>query len=174
MAQWYDEITLDQIAGDAGVTVQTVIRRFGGKDGLLADAVQALGRQITASREAVPGDVPLLVRRLMDDYEQTGDPILRLLALEPRYPALSEFLDTGRRFHRDWISNLFEADLSRLDAASRKRALDALVIVTDVYTWKLLRRDMGRSVSATRETMAQLVEAAVSKFTDPNQVGDKK
>ena len=29
MAQWFDEITLDRVAEDAGVTVQTVVRRFG-------------------------------------------------------------------------------------------------------------------------------------------------
>ena len=38
MNHWFDEITLDQVAADAGVTVQTVVRRFGGKDGLLAKA----------------------------------------------------------------------------------------------------------------------------------------
>src|SRR6266545_3349860 len=31
MKQWFDEITLDGVAEDAGVTVQTVVRRFGGK-----------------------------------------------------------------------------------------------------------------------------------------------
>ena len=48
MTQWYDQITLDAVAEDAGVTVQTILRRFDGKDGLLANAVEAFGDRITA------------------------------------------------------------------------------------------------------------------------------
>jgi hypothetical protein len=36
-----------------------------------------------------------------------------------------------------------------------------------VYTWKLLRRDMGRSVTAAQATMQRLVEAAISAFQKP-------
>ncbi len=43
--QWLEESTLDTIAADAGVTVQTVIRRFGGKDLLLDAAADHLTRK---------------------------------------------------------------------------------------------------------------------------------
>jgi AcrR family transcriptional regulator len=137
MTQWFDEITLDRIAEDAGVTVQTVVRRFGGKDGLLADAVNTMGDQIRATRATPPGEIGRLVANLIEDYEKTGDAVVRLLALEPRHAALKEFIDLGRRWHREWVAGLFGGELRGLDAAARKRALDALVIVTDVYTWKL-------------------------------------
>jgi AcrR family transcriptional regulator len=164
MKQWYDEITLDRVAEDAGVTVQTVVRRFGGKEGLLADAVRTLGRQIHASRATRPGDVERLVKNLIEDYEQTGDAVVRLLALEPRHAALKVFLDVGRRWHRDWVAGLFAEELAKVDAASRKRTLDALVITTDVYTWKILRRDMARSVAATERTMTCLIRATIAEF----------
>jgi hypothetical protein len=38
------------------------------------------------------------------------------------------------------------------------------VIATDVYTWKLLRRDMGRSAQQTRLVMRALVAAALDRF----------
>ena len=174
MTQWYDEITLDRIAEDAGVTVQTVVRRFGGKEGLLAEAVTTLGARINETRATVPGDVGGLVKNLIEDYEQTGDAVVRLLALEQRHSVLKPMLNTGRRFHRDWISGLFAEELDRLDANARKRALDALVVVTDVYTWKLLRRDMGRSVAATGEAIRQLVEATIDKFTHSKTSGDRR
>ena len=41
---------------------------------------------------------------------------------------------------------------------------DALVIVTDVYTWKLLRRDMGRSAAATQATLEQLMDGVTAQF----------
>src|SRR3974390_2456291 len=88
MAQWFDEITLDRVAEDAGVTVQTVVRRFGGKEGLLSGAVQTLADRIHTQRATPPGDIDRLVDNLVGDYEQTGDAVIRLLALEGRHPAL--------------------------------------------------------------------------------------
>src|SRR3954470_13205998 len=87
MQQWFDEITLDRVAEDAGVTVQTVVRRFGGKEGLLASSVKTLSAQIDA-RRATPrdgDDVGRAVDNLVGDYERTGDALIRLLALEPRH-----------------------------------------------------------------------------------------
>jgi AcrR family transcriptional regulator len=174
MKQWFDEITLDRVAEDAGVTVQTVVRRFGGKEGLLAEAVQILGDQVSARRATQPGDIGRLVKNLFDDYEQTGDAVIRLLALEPRHTALKKFLEVGRRWHRDWVAGQFEVEVARLDVPARKRALDALVIATDVYTWKLLRHDMRRSVSAARTTMTQLICATISGFSNSHASGDQR
>ena len=81
MTQWFDEITLDAVAEEAGVTVQTIVRRFEGKDGLLGSAVKVLGERIEAQRGNPAGDIDLLVTSLITDYEETGDAIIRLLAL---------------------------------------------------------------------------------------------
>jgi AcrR family transcriptional regulator len=167
LTQWFDEITLDRVAADAGVTVQTVIRRFGGKEGLLSEAVKILAEQIHSKRSIPAGDLRLMAERLVEDYEQTGDAIVRLLALEPRHPALAEFLEIGRRYHRNWVAGLLESRLAPLDSAARKRATDALVIATDVYTWKLLRRDMGRSAPAVTATIERLIHAAIGEFAKP-------
>lgn len=167
MTQWYDEITLDRVAEDACVTVQTVVRRFGGKEGLLANAVKTLTDQINAQRAASPGDLGRAVDNLIADYERTGDAVIRLLALESRHPAVQEVLDFGRREHLQWVSSVFAEPLSKLEAAARGRALDALVIVTGVYTWKLLRREMARSVAATAATMKQLIHATITEFSTP-------
>ncbi len=172
MTHWYDEITLDRVAADAGVTVQTVVRRFGGKDGLLANAVQTLALPINARRAGPPGDVGRLVANLVADYEQTGDAVIRLLALEPRHPALKAVLDFGRREHRRWVSTAFAERLSALGPAARERAVDAFVVATDVYTWKLLRRDMARGVAATTATMRHLVRAAITHSPTLNESGD--
>jgi len=171
MADWYDDITLDRVAADAGVTVQTVVRRFGGKDGLLASAVSVLAAQINAQRATPPGDVGRLVNNLLSDYEERGDAVIRLLALEPRHPAVKAALDIGRGEHRRWVSAAFAEPLGALDPSAREPALDALVVVTDVYTWKLLRRDMGRSVPATAATMRHLIQATVAGFPTPHRPG---
>jgi AcrR family transcriptional regulator len=167
--QWYDEITLDQVAGDAGVTVQTVVRRYGGKAGLLAEAIRAMIRGAEERRATPPGDPGRLVRNLVGDYERSGDTIIRLLAVEQRHATLHELLTLGRRRHRDWIARVFADELNRLGAKVRQAALDALVVATDVYTWKLLRRDMGRGVAATRDTITGMIRSTLDA---PSSGGD--
>jgi AcrR family transcriptional regulator len=160
--QWYDEIRLEQVAEDAGVTVQTVVRRFGGKADLLAEAVRSMVREARERRATPPGDPERLIRSLVADYERTGDTIIRLLALEPRHAVLREHLTHARRRHRDWITSAFAGDLERLEPGARGSALDALVVATDVYTWKLLRRDMGRGVAATQDAIAGMIRSALA------------
>lgn len=173
MAEWYDEITLDRVAADAGVTVQTVVRRFGGKEGLLAAAVKTLGEQINANRAAPPGDLGRAVRNLIADYERIGDAVIRLLALEPRHPPLQAVLALGRAEHRRWVATAFAGPLSGLTNAARERAIDALVVATDVYTWKLLRRDMARSVTATTAAVTHLIQSTVAGLPAPDSSGGK-
>lgn len=167
MKQWYDEITLDRVAEDAGVTVQTVVRRFGGKEGLLASTVKVIGTQVDARRAAPGGDVARHVDHLVEDYEQIGDTVLRLLASESRHPALTEFLDFGRQSHREWVTTAFAEALGGLKAPQRERAADALVVVTDVYAWKILRRDRQLSPADTKAAMCRMVVAMLAEFSKP-------
>ena len=72
--------------------MRIVVRRFGGKEGLLANAVETLAAQINAQRATSPGDVGCLVDNIIAAYNRTGDAVVRLLALEPRHAALKAFL----------------------------------------------------------------------------------
>jgi hypothetical protein len=116
-----------------------------------------------ARREAAPGDVERLVQNIVADYEKVGDAVVRLLALEPRHPSLSVFLDVGRASHRGWVETKFADVLAAADAARREQIVDALTIVTDVYAWKLLRRDKGRGVGATAAAMTSMVRAVIAE-----------
>lgn len=170
LEEWYDDITLDRIAADACVTVQTVIRRFGSKEGLLGVAVKSLAAQINAQRAASRGNLAQIVDRLIADYERTGDAVIRLLSQEARHPVLKQVLDFGRAEHRRWVSETFSEALNPLNNEGKKRAIDALVVVTDVYAWKLLRRDMRNSRAATASMLRNLIQAVISNNSfSPNQ-----
>lgn len=160
-AQWFEEITLDVIAREAGVTVQTVVRRFGSKAGLLEAARDHLHNAVQVRRAVRPGDVARTVTVLAEDYEAVGDLVLRLLGQEERHPILKPVVDQGRRGHRDWLATVFVQALARLTPARREAVLDALVVATDIYVWKLVRRDMGRSVSAFKTIVKTLLNAAL-------------
>jgi AcrR family transcriptional regulator len=158
---WFDEIRLEDVARDAGVSVQTVIRRFGGKEGLLDAAQEQLGREILARRATPRGDVDEAIRVLLADYEASGDLVMRALAQEDRYPAIRRVTDFGRAGHRRWLAEVFATQLEGLAPETARQRLDALVAATDVYVWKLLRRDMGRPLAEVRALMDRFIRAAL-------------
>ncbi len=164
--RWYDEIRLEDVARDAEVTVQTVIRRFGGKEGLLGAAYRRLGEEILLRREVAEGDVTGAVASIIEDYEAVGDLVMRTLAQEDRYPAIREVTDGGRRMHRQWIEAAFRPWLDRLPAGERGHAADALVVAGDLYVWKLIRRDMGRPVAEYRKVLETMLAAAIGLSPD--------
>jgi AcrR family transcriptional regulator len=158
---WYDEITLEEIAREAEVTVPTIIRRFGGKEKLLEAAWQRIARDVEERRTVVRGDAAAAVRVIVADYEVLGDTVMRALAQEQRFPALKRVNDMGRAYHRAWINAAFARWLDELPAAARRQRLDALVAATDLYVWNLVRRDMARSVQHLRTVMLGLIEGAL-------------
>ena len=152
------DVRLDNIAARAEVTVQTVLRVFGTRSDLLELALAALRDRIRRRREtAEPGDVDGTIRALFDHYEEYGDFVVRNLADEESVPELRERLDTGRRLHRLSMQRQFAPQLAEIVESERKRIVDCLVVACDVYTWKLLRRDMGRSRQEAESCAREMV-----------------
>jgi AcrR family transcriptional regulator len=159
--RFFDQVSLEDIAERAGVTVRTVIRRFGNKERLIEAAAEEGTRQITVQRRQAPvGDVEGAVSNLVDHYEEWGDTALRLLAQEERVAAFRSLTDAGRAFHYEWVERTFAPLLAKRTGEERRRLLAELIAVCDVYFWKLLRRDMGLSREQTelaiRETILAL------------------
>jgi len=154
-----DDMPLEEVANRAGVTVQTVIRRFGGKDGLLAAAAERETERVRRLRAEAPvGDLPGAVRNLLDHYEELGLPVLRLLAQEERSPAMRALADRGRAVHAEWCERVFAPTLAGLHGADRARRLAQLIAVTDVLTWKLLHRDRRLSRRQTQLALIELLQ----------------
>jgi AcrR family transcriptional regulator len=154
-----DQISLDDIARRAGVSVQTVIRRFGCKDGLVVAAMERESERVRRERDpAAVKDAAGTVAQLVTHYEAMGDRVLRMLAEETRVAALRQVADRGRRVHRDWCERVFASALADLSVAQRNRRLAQLVAVCDVYTWKLLRRDGGLSRRETELALLELLQ----------------
>lgn len=160
---YYDEVTLDQIAADAGVTVQTVIRRFGSKEGILRALTEMVTRRVVAQRgEAPMGDLRGAVANLVQHYESEGDMALHLLRQERRVPAYAEVTDQGKRFHSDWCGRMFAPWLDGVEGADRRRRRAQVVAICDVYTWYLLRRQRGLSQRQVELALVELLEGVLS------------
>jgi AcrR family transcriptional regulator len=149
------DLTLQSIADGAGVTVQTVLRHMGSRDGCVRAVGERLQERVAAQRGASePGDVEGAIQGLMDHYEAEGRLVLNLLAQEGHGdPLVAEAVRTGRDHHRAWVQRCFGSHLSD----PPRDAIDAIVAATDLYVWKLLRLDLGRSREATEVVLARLV-----------------
>ncbi|HYE46903.1 MAG TPA: TetR/AcrR family transcriptional regulator [Caulobacter sp.] len=165
--QWFEEITLEAVAQDAEVTLQTVIRRFGGKPGLLEAATLRLNDEIIARRGVPAGDIDAAVEVLAEDYEAVGDFVWRIVAQERRYPALQTVTKVGRSEHRAWLAAVFAPALEGLSPDRARVRLDGLVAATDLYLWVLIRRDMGRPLEAFRTHARALIRAVLADAPPP-------
>ena len=158
-----DDITLDQIALAAGTTRQTVISLFGGKEGLIEAFVEKFAQGVKRRRVMQANASPRLVAAaLFEDYEEIGDFVIRMLAQEERHPVLSLWHNIGRATHRRWIVGSFEAALPP-EPNEREEIVTQLVIAGDVYTWKLLRRDMKLSIAAAQAIMTSMFSKLLRK-----------
>ena len=157
---WYDDVTLRDIAAEAGVALQTVMNHFGSKEALFAVAAERISTEIALRRWTVEqGDVDGAVTALVDDYEQAGEFTLRTLAIEERVPAVQPALARGRSGHQQWVEHVFASALTGLRGTTRARRTAQLVVATDVFTWKLLRRDKELSREQTITAIRELVIA---------------
>ena len=157
LEQAYDDITLAAIAEAAGVSHQTVLNHFASKENVAAAAAETLDRQTRAARDkARPDDHPRAIAILVGEYERFGDPAARWAMASERLGSLAPLLDRARAGHQAWLDRIF-SDLLPKAQAARRHAIHALHAATDVYTWKLLRRDLQLSRAETERIMLELV-----------------
>ena len=172
LAQLYDDVTIAAVAADAGVSAQTVLNHFECKEGLFTAAAARFSADLAGAREpSRPHAAAGAVASLMDQFEASGDGNVRLALLDERIPAVKAALDDGRSFHQRFLADVFADRLPR-PAAERRRALAALHDATDVYTWKLLRRDLGLGRRTAQQVMTESVEAIASAW--PTDDGDSR
>lgn len=159
MALWGERLTLSiglaDVAERAQVTVRTVLRHFGSRDGLF-EALADFAREIVvAERQAPVGEVSAAARIIVDHYELRGDVVLRMLEEANADERIAAFAARGRLLHREWVRTVFAPQLEQSDDPAVLE--DLLAVATDVYTWKLMRRDAGLSRVRTEKRMNTMI-----------------
>lgn len=167
--QAYEDITLASIAREARVSHQTVLNHFDSKEGVTAAAAEIVSRETIAARnKAVPGDVPGAIHVLVGEYERIGDAGVRWALTADRLSSLAPHLDRARAGHQAWLERTFGAALPAARDA-RTRSLHSLHAATDVYVWKLLRRDLQLARDETEAIMVNLVNGILDDRSSPRR-----
>nr|WP_237421864.1 TetR/AcrR family transcriptional regulator [Gordonia sp. SID5947] len=157
--QWFDDVTLADVARLAGVSQQTIVNHFGSKEDLYITGIgERVGPRISARRDrARKGEVRSVVETAVDDYEQTGIGLLRVLATADRYPTMTTVAESGRVAHREWVTRCFPAVRD-----DRNGVIDQLCVLLDVRTWSQFRHEHGFDEARTVDTLVRMVEDALS------------
>ncbi|QEW04093.1 TetR/AcrR family transcriptional regulator [Microbacterium lushaniae] len=155
----YERVRLEDVAADADVTVQTVIRRFGSKAVLMTTTVERELGRIAAKREAAARSTPTeTVRALVEHYEEYGLLILKTYAEAPLVPGLPEIAARGRAYHVDWCRRTFAEHLHPgLDQPTRARRSAQIVALCDATTWRVLRVDGDLDADTTERALTELL-----------------
>lgn len=158
------ELTLASVADRAGVSVQTVLRHFGNRDGLLMAGLAFASGKMGGDRDVPPNaDVAEVVGILVDHYERFGDRILRWLSQEEGVPGMRLLTDAGRTYHLEWCKDAFAPAFEGLRGAQRQRRAFQLAALTDIYVWKILRRDRGLGPSQTKLAIREMIEPLMER-----------
>ena len=147
----FPDISLDDVAAAADVSVQTILRHFKSRAGLAEATMDHAIATVTEERHAPVGDVDAAIAVIVEHYEDRGRTALLMLAQESLDPQIAELTRRGRAMHRTWVTDVFAPF-----AGPRDPLIDLLVVATDVYTWKLLRIDRRYSRTRTEQLIHQM------------------
>ncbi len=156
----FDRVTLASVAEAAGVTIPTLQRGFGNKEGLFAACASLVAARVEGERGDPPvGSITKCIGEHVAHYEHEGATMWHLLRQEADVPLLRAPLAAGRALHRAWVETVFAESIARTSGRKRRARVDALVAVTDLFVWKLLRLDVGRSAAEVSALMCTMAEA---------------
>jgi AcrR family transcriptional regulator len=154
----WPRISLESLAGRAGVTKQTLLRYFGSKDGLLLEALSRGAAQVFKQRWSTPrDDIGGIVENLLDHYEQWGERALRIGAWQNGPAFLARLSQVARGVHYEWVDYAFGAWLERLQGDERKRIRAALIAICDVQSWWVLAHDLQLERAEVQATLTTAV-----------------
>jgi AcrR family transcriptional regulator len=153
------DITLADIASSSGVTVQTVLRRYGDKESLFAAGVTHFAQEVRSQRgRAVPNTIDSLVANLDEHYEDWGPLMLKLRAEQAGVAAIRDAVATGKQYHRGWCETVFSDTLAAVPERDRVRRLAELIAICDLGTWELLRLDSGLGRNEYRKALCEMLK----------------
>ena len=164
------EITLEKVAEISGVTVRTILRKFGSKEGLLEACIENdTSSPIQDRNLAKVGNLYSILTTLLKEYEEMGDAMARTIAAENEFPIVKKLLLRGQKEHRKWCEEKFAPFLPKPDDLNYESHLLAFIAATEIYLWKLLRRDLNQSFDQTFKVFQNILEGLIQKFQN-NQI----
>lgn len=161
-----DEFRLEDVARAADTSVQTILRAFGSKDGLMLAALETAAPDevdFSVFVDLESGDLERLVLALFTIYDKIGDLVIRMLAEEHRSSEFQTALEVGRQFHKGWVTKVFAPYIDKKPPEERAALFHALLAASDIYIWKILRRDESLSLEDAIAVVVLTLKALIKE-----------
>ena len=172
----YAGTSVEAIAREAGVAVQTIYASVGGKQAVLraindrideAAGLAPAVEEMAAARE--PQKLLRLAIRLTRQFaERKGDFFAALVAAAVSEPELGSIVKEGRRRHREgvqWVVGML-AEMGALRAdVPVERAGQVMTLLTWPDNWAMLVREYGLSYDAAEEWLTSVIGDALLGVT---------
>lgn len=165
----FDGVTLQGVADRAGLSLKSVVRYFGTKEGLFRACLEVSVAREQGMRDVPAGDVAAVVRTLSERYEAIAERIVRNAEIEFRYPVMAEWVARVRASHTEWLARAFAPWLPT-SGRVRKERLGALFWATEIRSWWALRHALGHDRASTERVMRSMLDALVASWT-PERAG---
>lgn len=159
------EIVLTDVAERSGVSVQTILRHFGTRDGLFDAAREHGTAEVVQERDTPVGDADAAVAVIVAHYEHRGAFVLSMLAQARFDQRVADVVRGGAEVHRRWVAATFAPQLAASNAPAE--LLDLLVVATDIGTWSLLRHGAGHDRDTTTARLRALVSSLLVSTKGP-------
>jgi len=158
------DITLDMVAKEAGVTTKTILRKFESKDGMINESLFYLATEIKGERTlATVGNIDEILKALLSNYEKMGEAAIRTINLESELEIARQIGAKGRALHRDWCIQMFSPYLPNEQSADYEIQLTSFIAATEIYLWKLMRKDLKLSKGQTFSIFKNLVKGLINQ-----------
>ena len=158
------DITLEMVAKEAGVTTKTILRKFESKDGMINESLFYLATEIKGERTlATVGNIDEILKALLSNYEKMGEAAIRTINLESELEIARQIGAKGRALHRDWCIQMFSPYLPNEQSADYEIQLTSFIAATEIYLWKLMRKDLKLSKGQTFSIFKNLVEGLINQ-----------
>lgn len=163
-----NEITLEKVAESSGVTIRTILRKFGSREGLIQACLEHDASEIIEERALAPaGELDGIMEALLSSYEKMGEAGIRTIYMENELKEARDIGEKGRKVHREWCARVFAPFLPDPVHQDYEIKLTAFITATEIYLWKLLRKDLGYDQDKTFRVFKMLVEGLVKNFNNP-------
>lgn len=156
----FDDVSLEQIAQQAGVALKTVQRHFGSKGALLVECGQSRRQE----PEVTPGDIAGVARVLAARHEASMDVAVRYFAVEARVTAVAQVQGSARASHWRWLEQAFAPYLPGRRSRLQRRRVAELFAATEVHAWHSWRRRFGISRVLAEQALTETLEALVAHW----------
>lgn len=157
------EITLEMVAREAGVSTKTILRKFKSKGGLTNESLSYLASEIESERTSTKvGDIDDILKTLLSNYEKMGEAAIRTINLEPELEIARQIGAKGRTLHRDWCIRMFAPYLPDEQSIDYEIQLTSFIAATEIYLWKLLRKDLKFGKEKTFSIFRNLVQGLIN------------